>query len=136
MAGLIPPPDKEVKIMTTEIKKGRGFPPAEKMFKPGQSGNPKGRPKGSLNTSKLVKLIAEEKLEIVVNGKKFKLPKKQIALIKATNAACQGDFKALKMLLPEWKLNDAHEQAQEAQREALSNDDTAILDAYINQNKG
>lgn len=42
---------------------GRNPPPPETRFKPGQSGNPGGRPKGASLTAPILRLLAEDKNE-------------------------------------------------------------------------
>lgn len=42
---------------------GYGVPPEEHKFRPGQSGNPKGRPKGSKNESTILRELMERKLD-------------------------------------------------------------------------
>ena len=50
-------------------KKRRGAP-LKHLWKPGQSGNPKGRPKGSKNFSTLFRIAAKEVAEALALGKK------------------------------------------------------------------
>ena len=73
---------------------GHSKPPKEHQFKPGQSGNPKGRPKGSKN---LATDVSEELSETVPvrEGGKVKHITKQRALIKAQCAkGAGGDTRA------------------------------------------
>jgi Family of unknown function (DUF5681) len=44
-------------------------PPPEHYFKPGQSGNPKGRPKGSKNKKSIITKILNEKMSIRIAGR-------------------------------------------------------------------
>jgi len=48
---------------TDKRKKSRGNVKNLKMWKPGQSGNPKGRPKGAKSLNDLLRKIGDEKLE-------------------------------------------------------------------------
>jgi hypothetical protein len=49
---------------------GRGKPPKAHQFKPGQSGNPGGRKKGSLNTNTVLKRVLESEMDLTENGQK------------------------------------------------------------------
>jgi hypothetical protein len=74
-------------------------PPKEAQFKPGQSGNPKGRPKGSRSIAAIVKEVTEEKITIIENGKRRKVTRFQAALLQLSNNAMRGDTKALRQLV-------------------------------------
>lgn len=82
------------------------FPNPGTQFPPGKSGNPEGRPKGSLNWSTVVKKILEdEKLVDKVLGKKpgwwEELPKKDAAhgiVVAMAIKALSGDKDAAKWL--------------------------------------
>lgn len=83
----------------TTYKVGYGKPPKAKQFKRGRSGNPKGRPKGSLNLA--IDLTAElgEHITVREDGRSRKVSK-QRALIKSLMAkALQGDIRATAALL-------------------------------------
>jgi hypothetical protein len=80
-------------------KVGYGKPPKSTRFKKGKSGNPRGRPKGSLNL--VTDLTAElgEHITVREDGRPRKVSK-QRALIKSLMAkALQGDVRATTSLL-------------------------------------
>jgi hypothetical protein len=80
-------------------KVGYGRPPKAKQFKPGKSGNPKGRPKGSLN---LVNDLAAELSEQIAvrEGGRTRRISKQRALIKSLLAkGIQGEVRAAAAVL-------------------------------------
>ncbi len=112
--------------MSDEYEVGHGKPPKHTQFKPGESGNPKGRPKGTKN---LATDLSEELAEMIVvneGGRQLKISK-QRAMIKSLLAkALKGDTRAATVLL---KLLIDAEQAttRNAIAEALSEDDQAIL---------
>ncbi len=78
---------------------GYGRPPRATQFKPGQSGNPKGRPKGSLNLETVLGRALAEKVVIVENGRRRRLSKLQIAVKQLVNKAAAGDPRATQLLL-------------------------------------
>jgi hypothetical protein len=73
---------------------GYGRPPKHTRFKKGQSGNRKGRPKGSRNIGKLMVDALAAKIEVVENGRRIKLPKGEVAARQIANKAAGGDIKA------------------------------------------
>jgi hypothetical protein len=66
-------------------------PPKKTQFRPGTSGNPQGRPKGSLN---IMAALAKELLTPVVineNGRRSKITKFQAGLKQLANKTASGD---------------------------------------------
>ena len=59
----LPPLPKE---KDADYQVGYGKPPVEARFKPGQSGNPRGRPKGAKNKKKTIPSKNEERLKSVI----------------------------------------------------------------------
>jgi hypothetical protein len=73
----------------------RGKPPREHQFRKGQSGNPRGRPKGSKQISALIDEELDRKMEVTLRGRRTKLPKRQIMVRQLVDRALQGDHKAI-----------------------------------------
>jgi hypothetical protein len=78
---------------------GYGFPPESTRFKKGVSGNPKGRPKGSLNVSTVFVKALRQKVVINEHGKRRTVTKLEAALKQLVNKAATGDLRALHQLL-------------------------------------
>lgn len=73
-------------------------PPKHTQFKKGQSGNPKGRPKGSTNLHELTKKLLSRPVTVTRNGKATKMPMIEVILTKLISMAANGDHKATKTL--------------------------------------
>ena len=77
---------------------GYGRPPEHTQFKPGQSGNPKGRPRGTVNMATVLGRTLREKVDTVENGRRKTISKFEAALKQLTNKAASGDLSALRLL--------------------------------------
>jgi hypothetical protein len=78
---------------------GYGKPPKHTRFKPGQSGNPKGRPKGAQGFSAELDRELKAIITVTENGQMIKLSK-QRALVKSLLAkALKGDTKSVALIL-------------------------------------
>lgn len=73
-------------------------PPEHGRFKIGQSGNPRGRPKGALNIATVLERTLREKVVINESGKRKTVTKLEAALKQLTNKAALGELKALQLL--------------------------------------
>jgi hypothetical protein len=83
-----------------EYKVGDKKPPKHSQFKPGKSGNPKGRPKGARNFKTLIAAELNSPIKIHEGGKCKTVTKLEaMAKLWVTNAA-KGDAKALDRLMP------------------------------------
>ena len=72
---------------------GRGRPPVHSRFKPGQSGNPKGRRKGARNKRTVVEQALNKRITIREDGRKRSLSKFEVLVLTMLNKALQGDVK-------------------------------------------
>ena len=113
---------------------GYGNPPKATRFAKGKSGNPKGRPKGSRNTYKLLEDLLEEKIVLLQNGKEVRLSKKAAILLQAVNSAVKGDLKAIQQLFPHLLAVDAKIAEREQKVSSLKEDDMKILKQFIKDN--
>jgi hypothetical protein len=106
-------------------------PPQNRQFKPGQSGNPKGRPKGAKN---FATVFAEELLasiEVTENGKRKRISK-QRALIKHTiNKAVTGDTKSTVVVLNQARLNEGQNQSFVPEDALVGPADQLVMDNIV-----
>jgi hypothetical protein len=78
-------------------------PPLHSRFKPGQSGNPKGRAKGSQNLRTIVKQVSNEQI-LTREGDRPRRMSRMEALVRTTfTRAFKGDPKALASLIMLWR---------------------------------
>lgn len=78
---------------------GYGKPPKKDQFKPGQSGNPGGRPKGRKSVHSIVQAVCEELVLVTENGQKKSMSKLEVATASLFSKASKGDVNAIKLLL-------------------------------------
>lgn len=119
--------------ISSEEAVGYGRPPRASQFKPGQSGNPKGRPKGSKNESTILKQMLNEKLSMrQPNGRVKKIPALEGIHRKQLEHALKGDVKSAAFVLNRY----AALVSGELQIEELGEDDRAVLDAFARRLQG
>ena len=104
---------------------GRGKPPKQTQFKPGQSGNPGGRRKGSLNLRTVLSAVMESEIELVENGRRRKVPLVEALLKRQAQEALRGQIRALDSLLDRYERYSG--QADERDEE-LPEEDRQVLE--------
>lgn len=114
---------------------GYGKPPKHTQFKPGKSGNPKGKPKGSKSLSTIIKEEANKKIEIKEGGKVKKITKAQ-ALVKSMIAnGIKGDNKSASNALSMIGEIDAQTLENKDIQESYGKDDLEVLKSHIDLQK-
>jgi hypothetical protein len=77
---------------------GYGRPPKHSQFKPNQSGNPAGRPKGSKNTATLVRQSLDRKIRVVRDGEEIWMTRREAGVEQQVNKSLKGDTKAFQLV--------------------------------------
>ena len=108
---------------------GYGRPPREHQFKPGHSGNPRGRPKGSKNETTILHALLNRKIEVRQGGTLRKITVLEAILMRFTEDALKGNTKSAAFLFNRY----AGVQADDALGDELGADDREVLDAFARQ---
>src|SRR5262249_33332635 len=106
---------------------GYGKPPEYTRFKPGQSGNPKGRPKGVRNFETDVKATLKASVKVTRDGRPRKVSTQEAMLLRLREKALSGDARALDRLIG---LAQAYNNEQLAAAVSTSTDDEMLLEIF------
>jgi hypothetical protein len=82
-----------------DYRVGYGRPPLDTRFKPGVSGNPRGRPRGTKNLNTLLDKIMSRCVTITERGTPRRVPYMEALLLKISHQALSGDHRATRMIL-------------------------------------
>jgi len=105
-------------------------PPHKGQFKPGQSGNPHGRPKGSRNIRTYVQRLLDAPILVKEDGKTRKISRAEAIAIQYVNMAARGDPKGLAAVMTLTREYDS--AAGDSQSSALSRaEDKAVMAGVI-----
>ena len=85
--------------MSDDYEVGYGRPPVATRFKAGQSGNPKGRAKGTRNLTTVFNEELNTKVTIQENGRKRQITKAQAMAKQHVNKAVSGDARSTQIVL-------------------------------------
>jgi hypothetical protein len=102
-------------------------PPRKGWFKPGQSGNRRGRPKGSKNIRTYVNEHLNKKIPIIESGKTREVPRAEAIAIQLVNQAAKGEPKGLAAVISLTREFDA--AVSELRPNVLA--DAAVLEDII-----
>lgn len=91
---------------------GYGRPPKHTQFKKGQSGNPKGRPKGSKSLDTMLVESVSERVTINESGTPRKVSKLAAMHKQLANKGALGDLRALQMILQKLESIEKRTQSQ------------------------
>jgi hypothetical protein len=121
--------DDETRFSDYEV--GFGKPPAGTRFKKGQSGNLKGRPKGTLNMATVLARTLREKVIINENGQRKVITKLEAAVKQLVNKAASGDLRALRHLADLVVSAEERTAQAPAADAAISGDDQKVVQGIL-----
>lgn len=113
---------------------GYGKTPKETRFKPGHSGNPRGRPKQSKNTISILKKELDERVSLREGDKQIILTKRQAMLRHLINKAVQGDTRAMFFVYQQMVSTDISDSEKEEVVKNISEEDSKILIRFLKEN--
>lgn len=109
---------------------GRGKPPKHTRWKKGQSGNPKGRPKGIRNFNTDLEKVLKSQVTINEGGRQKKVSVQRATLLRLGEKALKGDNRAIEKVLG--LARDLSDERLERQAErALSESEQDILNRFL-----
>jgi hypothetical protein len=104
-------------------------PPTHTQFKKGQSGNPKGRPKGSTNLKTEINKVFDERIPVQRGGRQRFITGKRAVLTKIRNAGINGDGASLRLSVRLMEMADAEAPIVTTLFESA--DDVALLHSVL-----
>ena len=107
---------------------GYGKPPIHSQYQPGQSGNPKGRPKGTRNFKTDAMAVLAVPVKVNKDGKTKKVSSQHAALLKLREKALKGDARSIERFLELARIFNADDLA--IVQSNLSSSDEEILMRY------
>jgi Family of unknown function (DUF5681) len=107
-------------------------PPAAHRFQPGRSGNPKGRPKGSLSISAIITDELNKPIAARVGGRTVTMSRRQALVRRFMEQALNGDLRAFALLL---KLDGASaggpDGATAVVEQPLTSEEQVMLQGFL-----
>jgi len=82
-----------------DYRVGYKRPPLHTRFRKGQSGNPRGRPRGSKNFSTLLAEALNEPVVVTEDGRRRRISKRELGLKQLANKFAMAEAQATKILL-------------------------------------
>ena len=101
-------------------------PPKHTQFKPGQSGNPRGRPKKNKDLNRLIQVELDATIPVQEAGRQKRITKREAIIKQLINRAIKGDPKATQFVLGHLEKNREVEPFTPTDA-----DDVAVLAAFL-----
>ena len=118
-------PAEPVDAEPANARVGYGRPPAATRFRPGRSGNPRGRPKGDRTLARIVAAALGERVAVNENGRRRRITKLEAAVKQLVNRAAGGDARVTQLLLALVQSHEARPKRTGA--EFASQADAAVI---------
>lgn len=117
--------------MSESEKIGYKRPPKAHQFKPGESGNSRGRPKGTRNLGTDLKDILGRRVSIREDGKERRISRQEALLLSLYNKALHGDVRAATAIINMLSKLAPSSAESPAAAPSLSENDERILADFL-----
>jgi hypothetical protein len=114
--------------MSEDDKVGYKKPPKRSQFKPGQSGNPKGRKKGRRNLKTDLTSLLEKRIPIREDGEPRYVTRQEALLLSLFEKAVRGDVRASSQVIAMVIRAEAQEPSQPEVAPVTDNDRAIVAD--------
>jgi hypothetical protein len=116
---------------------GYGKPPTHTQFRPGQTGNPKGRRRRQRNVRTVVEETLNQRITVREGERSRTLTKREALILTMVNGAIKGEPRALTCLLALLRVTGMVEEAPlPTQQESLTENDANLLADYLRRHGG
>lgn len=126
---------KPIKPKKTDYPVGYAKPPMETRFQKGESGNPRGRPKGRKNHMTVVYQAMNEPVTITENNKCTTVTKFEAVMKQLMNQALKGNGPVTRLVITHLLPLAERIDAQQGTKRVTSAEDQQILKDLIDRTK-
>jgi len=109
---------------------GYGRPPRAYRFRPGHSGNPRGRRKGAKSEATILRNLLNRKINVRQNGRRRKITVFEAILLRFTEDALKGNIKAAAFLFNRY-AGTRDEDSELSDK--ISDEDRQVLETFVRQ---
>lgn len=120
--------------LAPDYEVGYGRPPKDRQFRPGQSGNTRGRPKGARSFKTDLMEVLKTPVEVTEGGKSKRISTQRASLLRLKEKALKGNERALDRLLAYAAQYNA-EEVGEANTISLLAEDREILENALERQR-
>jgi hypothetical protein len=125
------------RIPSPKYAVGYRRPPKANQFRPGETGNPRGRPKGSRNIRTVLFDVIGKKIAVTENGQTRRLPALEVMLRRLVNDAVRNDPRAIKLIVSMLdRYEDRDTSSIAPDMDELQAEDREILAQYLPKSDG
>ena len=110
-------------------------PPAETRFKPGVSGNPKGRRKKAPRFSDVTEQVLNKKIEMRIGDRVLRISNREALVLTAVRQALTGKPRLLSVLPAIMRFEDEKLQSENDAGVSMTAEDEAILADFLARHK-
>lgn len=115
---------------------GYARPPKANQFKPGQSGNPAGRPRGRPSFEEIILAEAQRIVKIKVGDKILHIDRDCALVRKLFDSALAGNMRALQMALTFLQFAQARSDVTDGPELPLTEEELAVLERITKKSGG